>query len=331
MTEPRDIVVLGGSAGAIKPLSTLVSQLPADLDASIFVAVHMPPVNHSLLATILSRRGALPAAVATDGEPIICGRVYVAPPNLHLLVEPGRVRLSGSPKENGNRPAIDPLFRSAARAYHARVIGVILSGTLDDGSMGLRAIRRQGGTAIVQDPDEALFPQMPRHAIEIAHPQHVAPVAEIVRLVTSHAGMSESQEAKEETMIYEATGNGEHGAVAARDTPGTPSGIACPECHGVLWAATDDESPDFRCRIGHAYAAESLIDAHSSHLEASLWAGIRALEEQASLARHMASRAERRGDQGSAARYLDRDGAARRHAARMEAMLMAWTARSAAS
>jgi two-component system chemotaxis response regulator CheB len=332
VTEPRDIVVVGGSAGAIESLSTLVSHLPAELDAAIFVTVHTLPVADSLLPKILNRHGPLPATVAVDGAAIICGRLYVAPPNLHLLVEPGRVKLSGGPKENGHRPAIDPLFCSAARAYHDRVIGVILSGTLDDGSVGLRVIRHEGGTAIVQEPGEALFPQMPQNAIAIAHAQHVAPVAEIARLIATHAGRSDRAAAQGGLMSPElASFNGEHDAAGARDTPGIPSGIACPECHGVLWAATDDASPGFRCRIGHTYAAESLLDAHSAHLEASLWAGVRALEEQASLAKHMASRAERRGDQHGAARFSDRAGAAHQHAARMEAMLLAWTARSAAS
>jgi two-component system chemotaxis response regulator CheB len=315
VAEPRDIVVIGGSAGAIESLRAFVSHFPQDLNAAIFVTVHTLPAPDGLLPRILSRHGTLGAAVAVDGEPILCGRIYVAPPDLHLLIEPGRVKLSGGPKENGHRPAIDPLFSSAARAYAERVIGVILSGTLDDGSLGLRVVRHQGGTAIVQDPEEALFSHMPRNAIEIAHPQHVAGVAEIARLIIAHTG---------------GIANGHQATSGARDAQGIPSGIACPECHGVLWAATDDESPDFRCRIGHTYAAESLLDAHSSHLEASLWAGVRALEEQASLAEHMATRAEKTGHPQRAARYADRARGAREHAAGMETVLVAWTARSAA-
>src|SRR2546428_12116576 len=188
MTEPRDIIVIGGSAGAIESLGKLVSLLPAQLDAAIFVVIHTYPFGDSLLPAILTRRGSLSAAIATDGEAIVCDRFSVAPPDYRLMGERGRVRLSRGPKGGGPRPAIDPLFRSAASAYRERVIGVILSGTLDDGSSGLRVIRRQGGTAIVQEPKEALFPQMPENAIWSARPQHVAPVADIARLIAGHAG-----------------------------------------------------------------------------------------------------------------------------------------------
>ena len=215
----RDVVVIGGSAGAIESLSALVSHLPAELDAAIFVTIHTLPNADGLLPKILSRHGALGAAVAVEGEPILCGRVYVAPPDLHLVVEPGRVMLSGGPKENRHRPSIDALFCSAARSYQDRVIGVVLSGALDDGSVGLRVIREHGGSAIVQDPAEALFPQMPRNAIEIGHPQHVASVADIARLIVTHTG---------------ATSIGEQGTAGGRHAQGIPSGIACPECQGVL-------------------------------------------------------------------------------------------------
>jgi len=326
VTEPREIVVVGGSAGAIESLRALVPHLPADLEAAIFVTVHTLPAADGLLPKILTRHGALRAAVAIDGEPILCGRLYVAPPDLHLLIEPGRIRLSAGPKENGHRPAIDPLFCSAARAYDDRVIGVVLSGTLDDGSVGLRVIRHQGGTAIVQDPEEALFPQMPRNAIEIGHPQHVASAADIAGLIISHAGKPETNGSEAVAMKAQVTSNRQDAITGARDAPGRPSGIACPECHGVLRGATNDESPEFRCRTSHTVAEESLLEAHASHLEASLWAGVRALQEQASLAKHMAGRAKSRGDQPSVARYADRARAAGEHAARMEKLLLAWTA-----
>lgn len=326
MSEPRDIIVIGGSAGAIEALESLISRLPAQLDAAIFVVVHTFPIGDSLLPAILSRGGHLRAKIATDGEPIVCDRIYVADRDRHLLVEPGVVRLDGGPKESGHRPAIDPLFRSAARAYGERVIGVILSGTLDDGSSGLRVIRRHGGSAIVQEPKEALFPQMPRNAIDAAQPQHIAPVAEIARLIASHAGRPVKGGETTKVKSVPVNPNGGQVPVGADDTPGTPTGIACPECHGVLWAADDDESPDFRCRVGHAYATEALMEAHTESVEAALWAGIRSLQEQASLAKHMGHKAERRGDSLTAARFRERGRSADEHAAMIEAMLLTRTA-----
>ena len=225
MSEPRDIIVIGGSAGAIESLSELVSQLPAQLDAAIFVVIHTYPLGDSLLPAILTCRGSLTAAAATDGEPILCDRIYVARPDCHLMVERGRVRLSRGPKEGGHRPAIDPLFRSAASAYQQRVIGVILSGTRDDGSSGLRFIRRQGGTAIVQEPGEALFPQMPANAIRRARPQHVAPVDEIVRLIAGHAGKpGTGEELRPGRVRRLPSGGSRFGRLERRPSPSTAPG-----------------------------------------------------------------------------------------------------------
>jgi len=322
MAEPRDIVVIGGSAGAIEALTSLVVGLPAELDAAIFVVVHTIPVGESRLPEILSRRGPMPATVASDGEPIVCGRIYVAPADAHTLIEPGRVRLSMGPRESGHRPAIDPLFRTAANTYGSRVVGIILSGMLDDGSAGLREIRRHGGSTIVQDPKQAMFPQMPQNAIEIATPQRVAPVGEIAQLIVTHARRSENGGERQTAVKPNVEANGDQAVVGARDAPGIPSGIACPECHGVLWTGPD-KVPEFACRVGHAYSLEALVDAHSVSLEAALWAGVRALREQASLAIHIAHRAERRGDRRIAARFETRAGTADEHAGKLETMLLA--------
>lgn len=321
MTEPRDIVVIGGSAGAIEALTRLVAGLPAELDAALFVVVHSFPVGESLMPQILSRESKLMATMATDGEPIECDRIYVAPRDCHLVLQPGRIELSSGPKESGHRPAIDPLFRSAARAYGEGVIGVILSGTLDDGSAGLRLIRRHGGTAIVQEPREAFFSSMPHHAIEAAQPQHVAPVDEIARLIASHTGGFGQGGERKQAMGASISPNGGEAGIGADDIAGTPTGIACPECHGVIWASDDDEVPEFRCRVGHAYSPESLLEAHGDSVEAALWAGVRSLEEQASLTKHLAGKAQRRGDHLTAARLLDRGKAASQHAGMIEAML----------
>ncbi len=204
----------------------------------------------------------------------------------------------------------------------------MLSGTLDDGSTGLRVIRRHGGSAIVQDPSEALFPQMPRNAIDLARPQHVAPVKEIARLIATHTGKSRKGGESQLTVETSVNPNGGQMPIGADDVPGTPTGIACPECHGVIWAAADDEGPEYRCRVGHAYSTNALFEAHAESVEDALWAGIRALQEQASLSSHLARKAERRGDHLSAARLSERGKNAGEQADMIESMLLKRTAQS---
>jgi two-component system, chemotaxis family, protein-glutamate methylesterase/glutaminase len=175
----RDIVVVGASAGGVEALGTLVSELPADLPAAVFVVLHMLPAGGSLLPEILGRASGLPVHAAVHGEPIERGRVYVASPDRHLLIAAGRVELSDDPAEDGHRPAVNPLFRSAARAYGARVVGIVLSGALDDGAAGLKEIVGKGGAAIVQDPSDALYGSMPRAALEACPDARVVPIADM--------------------------------------------------------------------------------------------------------------------------------------------------------
>ena len=179
----HDIIVIGASSGGIESLTELVSGLPQDLPASVFVVVHVPARAVSLLPQILSRAGAIAAAHAKDNEPLRHGRIYVAPPDFHLLLRDGSVRLVRGPRENNHRPAIDPLFRTAARSYGPRVIGVVLSGALDDGTAGLSAVKKSGGVAIVQDPKDALFPDMPRYAMQAISVDHCVPKGDIARLL----------------------------------------------------------------------------------------------------------------------------------------------------
>ncbi len=179
----HDIIVIGASAGGVEALTNLVSLLPGELPASLFIVLHVPPHGSSVLPRILGRKSQLPVVHASHGEPILPGRVYVAPPDHHLLIRRGVIHLSRGPRENGHRPALDPLFRSAAVAYGPRVVGVVLSGSLDDGTAGLEAIKQRGGLAMVQDPNEALYPGMPRSAVETVAVDHVAPISELAVLL----------------------------------------------------------------------------------------------------------------------------------------------------
>ena len=278
------IVVIGASAGGIDALRALVAALPSDFSAPICVVVHTSPQSPGLLDQILDRAGPLPAHSARDGERIRAGWIYVAPPDCHLVIEPGTLRVTKGPKENRFRPAIDPLFRSAAQVYGPAATGVILTGNLDDGTAGLWAIKQLGGISIVQEPDDALFPDMPRSALERVAPDHVMPLAEISSLLVALIG----RPVEERTMLphhpdhidVEVQIAKEQNALdAGLQRIGAPSSFACPECHGVLLQLKDSDHERFRCHTGHAYSVESLLAAILEGIEDSLWTSTRSLEE----------------------------------------------------
>jgi two-component system chemotaxis response regulator CheB len=257
----------------------------------VLVVVHFPESAVSVLPRILNRAGTLPARAARDRDALLPGRIYVSTPGAHLLLEPGCVRVIRGPKENGHRPAIDPLFRSAATAYGNRVIGVVLSGNLDDGTAGLQQIKRRGGIAVVQDPDEALYPGMPTSAIANTAVDHVVPIDRMPALLAELA----RQPAEEESMTELDPPPGEKGAMRDNwldDEKQPPSVYTCPECHGTLFEVRDTEAiPHYRCRVGHGFTTETLMVGQADVLEAALWTALRALEEHTSLARRMAARA----------------------------------------
>lgn len=290
----KNIVVVGGSAGAVEALKALLRGLPDDLAAPVLVVVHLPPSSPGRLPEILQRNTALRVAWAIDDEPITPGRVYVAPPDRHLLVEDGRVRLTRAPRENHSRPAIDPLFRSAALAYGPRVIAVVLSGRLDDGTAGLWAVKEHGGIAVVQDPEEAMHSDMPRNALEYTDADHVVAAAQLGPLLarltggpgTSNAKAASPQLQLEVQIAMEA--NALQSGVLSMG-PATP--YTCPECHGVLMRVDQGGIPRFRCHTGHAYALDSLLASVTESVEASLWGALRAVEESALLLREAARHA----------------------------------------
>jgi len=301
----HDIVVVGASAGGVEALAGLAASLPARLPAAVFVVLHVPSTGTSALPDILGRQGPLPAAHVKDGEPIEPGRIYVAPPDHHLLLRPGHVHLARGPRENGHRPAVDPLFRSAAREYATRVVGVVLSGALDDGTAGLLAVKSRGGVAVVQDPEDALYPGMPGNALEVVEVDHVVPARAmgelLARLVAEPAAEPPGPAPADMRTEVEVEGfsleamEGEH--------PGVPSGFSCPDCNGVLWGIQDEGLQRFRCRVGHAWSPESLLARQSESLEAALWIALRSLEERAALARRLAGPARDRGHRITAARF----------------------------
>ena len=322
----HDIIVVGASAGGVEALSNLVATFPPDLPAAVFVVLHMPPQATSALPRILSWKGAVPAAHAVDGMRIQHGRIYVAPPDHHLMMEEGHVRVVHGPTENRHRPAVDPLFRSAALAYGPRVVGVILSGTLDDGSAGLLAIKARGGLAVVQDPADALYDGMPRNAMNYVAVDYCLPVARIGAVLTQLAAepvaeggsMPEDKDMEYEVDAAELGGEG----LGSDERPGAPSVYTCPDCHGTLWEIDEGNIRRYRCRVGHAYTEESLLAAHSDSLERALWAALRALEENVSLSRRTADRARTSGMTLAAVRFDERAHEMQQHAERIRQVLL---------
>ena len=293
------IIAIGASEGGIQAVRSLVAGLPDTLNAALFVVLHIG-AHKSQLPMLLNQDGSLPAVHPKDGDPIRAGHIYVALPDQHLVVERGHVRLTRGPRENWTRPAIDPLFRSAAKAYGDRAIGVILTGGLNDGTAGLYEIKQQGGTAIVQDPDDAVNPSMPRSALTHVAVDYRLPLADIpgllVQLVAERAAsphrdaIPASERRQEVTAEYKLD---------------DPVAVTCPDCGGALLRTELGSLTQFRCHIGHVYTADVMVAAQFSALEWSLEAAMRAISERGELCRQMAEKAETAGDAKTAAQWGD--------------------------
>ena len=306
MTQHRDVVAVGASAGGVEALRALVAGLPPDYPGAILVVLHVPRDSASALPAILSRSGPLPATTATDGETLETGRIYVAPNDHHLLVLDGRLRLTRGPAENGHRPAIDPLFRSVARAYGRRAIGVVLSGSRDDGAAGLATIAVRGGAAVVQDPADALYPWMPRAAIAHTQTETIAPAAKLGGLIAGMTAMElpDTPPPADDSLLDAELAMSELAPVTTDDLAVSAAGYGCPACGGSLFQIDDRPVPRYRCRVGHAWSPESLLDEQALALEGALWMALRALEEKSALSRRMAHTQSPR-HAASGARFLD--------------------------
>ena len=308
----RDIIVIGASAGGVQTLQDLMSRLPANLPASIFIVLHTTPYGETQLPEILNRVGHLPAVQARNLEKFEPGHIYIAPPDRHLLLsQRGMTLVETGPRENFNRPAIDPLFRSAARAYGTRVIGIVLSGLLDDGSGGLAEIQRAGGITVVQDPEEALHRQMPESAAKLVAVDYILPIAKMAPLLKKIV----TQDAPEPVVTM-------GGEKEEHNHNGSPSVYSCPDCGGVLWELEEGNLIRFRCRVGHAYSEDSLNVRQSEDVERALWTALTSLEESVSFSRRLAGRAWQRGDRYTALHYEQKVNTAERDAQAIRALLM---------
>jgi len=310
----RDIVVIGASAGGLQALQQILSAMPRDVGAALLAVLHTADHSGSMLPQILQRRSNMLVSHPCDRDPIQRGQVYIAPPGFHMIVEEGFLRVLQGPRENLHRPAIDPLFRSAGAAYGRRVIGVILTGMLGDGTAGLMVVSARGGEAIVQDPENASFPSMPRSALDQVPNAHVLPLDQIAALLLQLIGEELPSETEPSSLEQTFVGAAKETRIAelnmdevsSEDRLGHPSPFACPDCGGVLWEIEQSGFLRFRCRVGHAFTPQDLGLQQRQAVETALWEALRALEESASLYRRMAGRAKSSQHELPARLYLER-------------------------
>jgi two-component system chemotaxis response regulator CheB len=294
----RDIVVVGTSAGGVEVLQRLCAALPADFPAAVFITQHLSPSARSVLPLLLNRAGPLPALSPQDGDGIEPGRIYVAAPDHHMLLRPGKVLMRRGPHENRTRPAVNALFRSAAIAYGSRVIGVVLTGLLDDGTEGLIAIKAAGGLSVIQDPSDAEWPSMPQNALKRDHVDRKVALSGLANLlgelVREEAGPTIPLPAE---YIVEDRMAAQDLAVMDTDivTPGQPSHISCPDCGGVLNQITNEDELRFRCQIGHAFTPLGLAEAQNEELERALAVAARTHRDRIRLFDQMRESAHARG------------------------------------
>jgi two-component system chemotaxis response regulator CheB len=285
----RNILVVGASAGGVEALKVLIAGLPASLPLAVFVVLHLSPYDRSQLASILERVAKLPVQCAQDGMPIVPGRVYVAVPDCHLLLEPNQVRITRGPKENRFRPAVDALFRSAAYHFGPRVIGIVLSGSLDDGTAGLWAVKDRGGIALVQSPDDAPFPSMPQNALAQVDVDHILPVsampAALVGLAQEPISSGKAHEISSamEIETHIALGESTPHVESLQLGPLTP--LTCPECHGSLVEVREGPLLRYRCHVGHAFSMQSLLAMINEDIDSAFNQALRTLEERTMLLR----------------------------------------------
>jgi len=321
------LIVIGGSAGSLDALSALLPALPRAARAAVLVVVHTSAQGGAYLPKVISRMCELPVAHAVNGESIRAGRLYVAPATFHLKVIDGKLELNLGPREHHTRPAVDVLFRSAARAFGPRVIGIVLSGYGGDGSAGVIAIRARGGRVLIQSPQDAVAPSMPQRAIETAGADDILSAAEIgVRLATL-VSASQPPSEREPVMLRDdeqkqARIQDDIRAQEQGQRDGETSVVSCPDCGGILWQLDDDRLVTFQCHIGHRYTPDTLVIQKTEQLEAALVSGLRLLKEKAILLRQAAQRARERGEPGAADRLAEQAGVDDDYAALIQRALL---------
>ena len=308
----KDIVVIGASAGGVIALAELFKTIPKDFEGYIFVVLHLSPFSPSVLPQILNRVGWLKAEHATDGERMKKNTVYIAPPDFHLLIEKDKIVVKKGPKENRFRPSIDALFRSAAYNYGSRVVGVVLSGLLDDGTSGLWTIKRMGGTGVIQNPEDAEFPSMPLNVmeyVEVDYKKNISEIGCLLSNLTKEDAPESPTLTDEELHLMKIEVN-----IASQDNAfemgifkkGALTPLTCPECNGSLVKFTEGKIVRFRCHTGHAFTDSALLAGVTKAVEENLWKTVKGLEEAIMILEDAARNFEKEGKGKSAALFYQK-------------------------
>lgn len=310
--------------GGVEALTTLLGQLPPDLPAGICAVLHIAPAGGGNLAAVLGRNSTLSVVTPRDGEPFSQGFAYIAPPDRHLLVKEGHLRVFKGPRENLARPAIDPLFRSAGVAYGSRVIGAVLSGLQNDGSSGLAAVKRCGGVAVVQDPEDATFSEMPLSAIKATEVDHCPSLEQLPDLLNrlTREEAPASPPVPRDVALEADIAERVMSDITRENVIGQPVPFGCPECGGPLWEMEDTSVKRYRCHVGHGYTAETLLADQSDAVEKALWVALRTLEERANMLRKMADNENSRSRATSSLQYDARAQETEEHAMSIRNLLM---------
>jgi two-component system chemotaxis response regulator CheB len=323
----RDIVVIGASAGGVYALKSLAAALPPDFKAAVFVVLHVSPHSPSHLPDILNYAGALPASHPDDGEEIQQGHIYVAPPDHHMLVEHDRILVKRGPKENRFRPSIDALFRSAAYSYGSRVVGVVLTGLLDDGTSGMWSVKRLGGLGVIQEPEDALYASMPDSVRQYVEVDYQVPITELApllcRLIEETVPQSPQLEETERALLAAEVNIAAQESAFELDIIGlgdlTP--LTCPECSGALVSIREGDLIRYRCHTGHAYTATTLLTDVAESVEDSMWKAIRSLEETVMLLEQSAKQFANGGNALTAEQFYQKARETRERAAKTREFL----------
>jgi two-component system, chemotaxis family, protein-glutamate methylesterase/glutaminase len=326
MRMRRDIIVIGASSGGLDALGSVLELLPIELPAAVFIVMHVPANPPSILHAVLQRKSRLPVFPAVDGAQVRHGVVTVAVSDHHLMFADGHLRLTRGPRENRSRPAVDATMRSAAVAFGPRCIGVVLTGNLDDGTAGLWAIKDRGGIAVVQSPEEAEYPSMPRNAIQQLAVDHVVPLVDLAgllrELVTEDVELDVRERGHDAVSIENRIAAGEHALKVGVLSLGTPSINTCPHCHGTLTEVRDAGPLRFRCHTGHVFTPSSLLVDLDHTIDETLWSALRSIEERQLLLEQLIESAKLRGDNGDAQEYARQVEDARMRAAEIRALVM---------